>query len=592
MSASDASISYSRTGVTNSPSLSPSAWTVVVLIWTRVSPSTSFSKLPAALSPASSVPSQSTTWSLASPQAAGCDVVQVEPPRQPDVAPKMALGTGRVHPVGHQLVHSLEDTGRILAPAERHQLAGVPRLCRRRLLDVLQVLHHGLDRGLVEIGQEQMHVVQRRIPLDAPRQRRAHHAPQELGDVGMVLRPAEGHHHLRPRAVPTGREAGLEQDHADALVLVDARGIDPPHPPPAEVHVPAVVHRMHRLPLQQAPADGLLDHVQRHPEIGPRHLPPGPVLHLDHQDGPDPPLVLGRAIGVPCLAHPHPGPRRLLQEGHLGVPRHLGMMDRDAVLQQARGAHVGHRHGHLVQGVGRVLQQIGEALRCRRHADHQRHPDQARLAMPQQEALDQGLGLLGKLAAGHAPVRLVDHQVEAVRDRLGGVRAGRPDRPGPPVPLPGQALVRPELLHVDEVDGARLKLLPVEARIDGHQPVHADPIRDLVDPAPGLLVELRHVRDPQDRRVGLGRKAHGAEQDVLEQGRHHHRLAAARRGRERDRLGALTGRILARHADLLAQLREGRLLEVEQLALHRAPPVAEVAPSPPIRSVLIRKFSR
>lgn len=128
-----------------------------------------------------------------------------------------------------------------------------------------------------------------------------------------------------------------------------------------------------------------------------------PFSTLDRQNGQHPLLLLGGAIGIPCLAYPHPGPRRLLQQRHLGVAGHLGMMDRDAVLQQARGPHIGHRHRHLVQGVRGVLQEIGETLRRHGHTDHQGHRDQARLGVPEEESLDRGLGLLGELAAGSCP---------------------------------------------------------------------------------------------------------------------------------------------------------------------------------------------
>lgn len=67
------------------------------------------------------------------------------------------------------------------------------------------------------------------------------------------------------------------------------------------------------------------------------------------------------------------------------------------------------------------------------------------------------------------------------------------------------------------------------------------------------------VRDPQDRRIRLGRKADRTEEDVLEQGRHHHRLAAAGRGRERNRLRVLAGGMLAGNAYLLAHRKIGQI---------------------------------
>ena len=107
-----------------------------------------------------------------------------------------------------------------------------------------------------------MHIVERRILFDAACQRRAHHPAQQLGDVGVVLRTAERHHHLGARAIPTGGQAGFEKHHADILVRIDARGFHLAHPAATHVQVTRVVHRMGNLAFVQATANGTLDHGQ------------------------------------------------------------------------------------------------------------------------------------------------------------------------------------------------------------------------------------------------------------------------------------------------------------------------------------------
>ena len=217
-------------------------------------------------------------------------------------------------------------------------------------------------------------------------------------------------------------------------------------------------------------------------------------------------------------------------------------MNQDAVFQQAGFTHFFCRYGHLVRGHGvfGIGNQIQKPLGRSRDANHHRHLDQAHLGVPQQEALHQGLRGLRSLARGHAAVRFVDHHIEAIRNRPCRIGQRFPDQMLPSVATVGQRLIDGQLLRVDEIDAPAIQPGRVEMRINGDElinPVHL--VRLALDLELGLLVELGHVRHPQDDGIGLrrpiqrpGQLVIGLIQNRLEQRRHHDGLAAARSGRE------------------------------------------------------------
>lgn len=195
------------------------------------------------------------------------------------------------------------------------------------------------------------------------------------------------------------------------------------------------------------------------------------------------------------------------------------MVDQDAAFEQPGFPDILSLYLHTMDrdGLG-LLEQIHEPLGRRRNTDHQRHPDQPGFRVPEQETLHQGPRLRGRLTTDHAPVGLIDDHIEAVGAVPRRIREGRPDRPGATVALPGQQLVVPQLLRIDEIDVAALQTLGIKRRVDGEQAPGANAIRLALDLESGLFVQLRHVRDPEDHGIRLGRKARFAEQDVLEQG--------------------------------------------------------------------------
>ena len=257
-------------------------------------------------------------------------------------------------------------------------------------------------------------------------------------------------------------------------------------------------------------------------------------------------------------------------------------MNQDAVFQQAGFTHFFCRYGHLVRGHGvfGIGNQIQKPLRRSRDANHHRHLDQAHLGVPQQEALHQGLRGLRSLARGHAAVRFVDHHIEAIRNRPCRIGQRFPDQMLPSVATVGQRLIYGQLLRVDEIDAPAIQPGRVEMRINGDElinPVHL--VRLALDLELGLLVELGHVRHPQDHGIGLrrpiqrpGQLVIGLIQNRLEQRRHHDGLAAARSGREGHDLLVIRRHALAGAHQGIAQFAERVFLKIEQRDLHaRAP---------------------
>ena len=176
--------------------------------------------------------------------------------------PKGALRTGGVDSVSHELIECGEQGLSPFAAPKHHQVAAGASLGRRNLLLVVQRCHDTLYCLRVEVRQEQVHVVQCRVLLDAPRQWRTHHPAQQLGDVRVILGATERHHDLRPWAVPPGGEAGLEEHHADVLVRIDAGGFDLAKAPAAHVQIPGVMQRVRDLAFIEATPDRALDHGQ------------------------------------------------------------------------------------------------------------------------------------------------------------------------------------------------------------------------------------------------------------------------------------------------------------------------------------------
>jgi hypothetical protein len=215
------------------------------------------------------------------------DLVQGQAAGDSHIPSQRALRPRCINAVGHQLVQRRKQGFGPFAALEHHQIAAGARLRRRHIFLVVQRRHHALHRLRIEVRQEQMHVVQRCVLLDAPCQRRAHHAAEQLGDVGVILRAAERHHHFGARAVPAGGQTGLEEHHADVLVRVDARGLHLAHAAAAHVQITGVVHGVRRLAFVQTAPDGALDHGQRIGQIGLGQLLGRAVVHLHHQHRPD-----------------------------------------------------------------------------------------------------------------------------------------------------------------------------------------------------------------------------------------------------------------------------------------------------------------
>ena len=91
---------------------------------------------------------------------------------------------------------------------------------------VLQLVDYFLDRGLIEIGEEQPDIIQIVIHQNMALQRGADHSAQELGNICGILCPAERHHGLRSGAIPACGKVFLEQDHPDTPVIGNVRWVD------------------------------------------------------------------------------------------------------------------------------------------------------------------------------------------------------------------------------------------------------------------------------------------------------------------------------------------------------------------------------
>ena len=152
-------------------------------------------------------------------------------------------------------------------------MAAGARFGGRHIFRVVQRGHHAFHSTRIEVRQEQMHIVERGILFDTACQRCAHHPAQQLGDVGVVLRTAERHHHFGARAIPAGGQAGLEEHHTDVFVRINPRGFHLAHPAAAHIQIACVVHRMGDLSLFQATTNGAFDHRQRCAEVGLGQLP-------------------------------------------------------------------------------------------------------------------------------------------------------------------------------------------------------------------------------------------------------------------------------------------------------------------------------
>src|SRR6266566_7857748 len=71
-----------------------------------------------------------------------------------------------------------------------------------------------------------------------------HQATNELGDAGVVERAPEGHDHFGAGAVPTGVQAELEEDDAQALVVLDVGRRDVPQSALADLNRMPFLERM------------------------------------------------------------------------------------------------------------------------------------------------------------------------------------------------------------------------------------------------------------------------------------------------------------------------------------------------------------
>ena len=264
-------------------------------------------------------------------------------------------------------------------------------------------------------------------------------------------------------------------------------------------------------------------------------------------------------------------------------------MNQDAVFQQAGLAHFFCRYDHLVRGHGvlSVGDQIQESFGRGRHPNHHRHLDQAHLGVPQQEALHQGLRSLRAFARSHAAVRFINHHIEAVRNSPRSVGQRFPNQMLPSIAAVGQRLIDRQLLGVDEIDTPAVQPGRVEMCIDGDElvdPIHL--VRFALDLELGLLVELGHVRHPQDDGIGLrrpiqrpGQLVIGLIQNRLEQRRHHDGLAAARSGREGHDLLVIRRHALAGAHQGIAQFAQRVFLKIEQRDLHARAPCVPAGPA-------------
>ncbi|MNO79298.1 hypothetical protein D3C76_704620 [compost metagenome] len=256
--------------------------------------------------------------------------------------------------------------------------------------------------------------------------------------------------------------------------------------------------------------------------------------------------------------------------------------------------------GYRVLGIGN---QVEEPLGRGRYANHHRHPHQPHFRVAQQESLHQGLRGLRAFTRSHASVCLVDHHVKTIRNSPRSIGQRFPDQMLAAIASVGQRLIDGQLLRVDEVDAATLQARRVEIRVDGDKlvnPIHL--VRLTLDLELGLLVELGHIRYPQNHGIGLrcpvqrpGQLVVGLIQNGLEQRRHHDGLTTARGRRKGHHVLIVQRHPLSGFHQSLAQIVQRVFLKIEQRDLHaRTPCVPVTVIEAAARSwfLLIMKLSR
>ena len=293
-------------------------------------------------------------------------------------------------------------------------------------LGILQLIDHALDGGLVEVGQEQAHIVQILVHLDMALEGCPYHTAQKLCNVGGILGPAEGHHGFCPGAVPPGRQVLFEQYHPDALVGGNVRRLHMGDGQPVDGQRGGGAEGVYHLVFLKAFPQPLLDGGDHIVQVGVRNSGPTARQHLNDKDRVDQGVVLLIGVLIPMGAFLAPLVRGGLQDGHvIGFLRVVRVGDHDAVFQQAGGSHLVGRHDALVQRGGGVAHKLVKPGGGGADPDDQRHRGKPQVGGALQKALHDGGGLACLLAL-HPPVGLIDDEIEPVGLLSGRVLQGLP----------------------------------------------------------------------------------------------------------------------------------------------------------------------
>ena len=183
--------------------------------------------------------------------------------------------------------------------------------------------------------KEKAHFIQRFVHINMPVQRRADHAPQQLGDIGSVLGMTEGHHGFRPRAVPACGEVLLKEHNADFPVLRYIRSLHMVYLQPVGFHRGSLPEGVDHLIFGKTGASPCFNAGKAFPDFRCGSTVAVTVLHLDYQHGTYLLRMLRFTVVIPVFAFVFPLIGRSLQDHHVINGILFRVRDDDPVLQQA-----------------------------------------------------------------------------------------------------------------------------------------------------------------------------------------------------------------------------------------------------------------
>ena len=261
----------------------------------------------------------------------------------------------------------------------------------------------------VEERQDAVDGIESLVTGDAAGEWVADHAPEQLGDVGVVPRRAKRHEHLGARAVPAGRDGVLGDEDAHVRLVLHALRLDPINFPCSESLCGVIAEHMpHRRNAQL----GIFgeDRVERDADVV-RVRRVRCLQHQERLDGLDQPLrsrVVGPSVrGVFQLAGGAAHEDRVEVASLVRDVENEGVLDQPGLLDPYR-VDDDRRQGAPVSGRLGLLHRRLKMSDGRRYAPHDRD---GRTCLRSIDEPTHDGRLFGSRLGVEATVRLVQHEV-------------------------------------------------------------------------------------------------------------------------------------------------------------------------------------